>query len=27
MGKNIAGAAVLVPDSSDGSPPENPFGD
>ena len=25
MGKNIAGAAVIVPDSSDGSAPENPY--
>ena len=26
LGKNIAGAAVIVPDSSDGSAPENPYG-
>ena len=25
MGKNMAGAAVIVPDSSDGSPPEDPY--
>ena len=27
MGKNMAGAAVIMPDNSDGSSPENPFGD
>merc|ERR1719206_1242732 len=26
LGKNIAGADVIVPDSSDGSAPENPYG-
>ena len=25
MGKNMAGAAVIVPDSSDGSAPEDPY--
>ena len=25
LGKNLAGAAVIVPDSSDGSPPEDPY--
>ena len=25
MGKNLAGAAVIQPDASDGSPPEDPY--
>ena len=27
MGLNMAGAAVIIPDSSDGTEPENPYGD
>ena len=27
MGLNMAGAAVIIPDASDGTDPENPYGD
>ena len=27
MGLNMAGAAVIIPDSSDGTDPENPYAD
>ena len=27
MGLNMAGAAVIMPDASDGTEPENPYGD
>ena len=27
LGKNLAGTDVIVPDSSDGSPPEDPYAD
>ena len=27
LGLNMAGAAVIIPDSSDGTDPENPYGD
>ena len=27
MGLNMVGAAVIIPDNSDGTDPENPYGD
>ena len=27
MGLNMVGAAVIIPDASDGTEPENPYGD
>ena len=27
LGKNLAGTDVIVPDASDGSPPEDPYAD